>query len=89
MKIMESRLKEEQFPLLPEYGVFLNYCKQCPLGSTGAYPNCICDDDGVFDKGVCKTCPDDATDTFGNCKCPENTSYDIKTNYCLQCPEER
>lgn len=74
---------------ITEYNVNANYCYECPWGSSGAYPNCICADGGPFEDGYCKTCPWNANGTYAECECQGNASYDKESNYCYECPEKR
>lgn len=75
--------------LSKEYNKFLNYCEQCPFGSTGVHPNCECSDGGLFNGYYCKNCPFGSTGPYGNCNCEGNQSYDENRNGCYECPSNR
>lgn len=72
-----------------EYNINGNYCEQCPYGSTGNYPNCVCDGTGYFHENYCKYCPWGANGTYPNCTCEEDEAYIQEKDVCLKCPIER
>ena len=63
--------------------------RQCPSGTTGAYPDCICTDANavyIISKNQCIKCPESGK--YPNCTCTTpNAVYVAATNQCIKCPE--
>lgn len=68
--------------------------KVCPSGSSGIYPQCVCDNGSQFNQvhDICPpqeleslsgSCPNDSTGIFPNCACKLGKVYDHKHSICL------
>lgn len=74
--------------LLLEYGAIdeSGLRRKCPYDSTGDYPNCKCNDGGLFEDGDCKNCEWPATGSYPDCICEDGGTYnkvDMNCQYCL------
>lgn len=65
-----------------EYHKYYNKCTKCGNGSTGIFPNCLCNDENtVFSKNrnKCETCPPASSGKNPNCVC-DNGGGERTTN---------
>lgn len=63
-----------------QYNKFLNVCTKCAEGSTGIYPNCVCNDENAtfndYDNN-CESCPPGSKGKMPNCVCDNGSGLRI------------